>query len=70
MSTVAVRGTATEPIRISGRELAPWALFAGVVMLFLLYIVGCEQGATALVGGHYIHEFVHDARHLLAFPCH
>jgi hypothetical protein len=39
-------------------------------MLFLVYIVGCEQGATAIVGGHYIHEWVHDSRHLLGFPCH
>ena len=48
----------------------PWAVFAGVFLLFLLYIVGLEQGATSLVGGHYIHEFVHDGRHLLGFPCH
>ena len=39
-------------------------------MLFLLYIVGCEQGATAIVGGQYVHEWVHDSRHLLGFPCH
>ena len=39
-------------------------------MLFLFYVVGCEQGATSLIGGHYLHEWVHDARHLLGFPCH
>jgi cobalt transporter subunit CbtB len=32
--------------------------------------VGCEQGATSLIGGHMLHEWVHDARHLLGFPCH
>lgn len=58
------------PIRIPVRELLPWAVFAGVFLLFLLYIVGAEQGATSLVGGHWIHEFVHDGRHLLGFPCH
>ena len=58
------------PIRIPVRELLPWAAFAGVFLLFLLYIVGAEQGATSLVGGHWIHEFVHDGRHLLGFPCH
>ena len=40
------------------------------MMLFLLYIVGYEQGATALFGGEMLHEWVHDARHLLGFPCH
>jgi hypothetical protein len=61
---------APTPIAIPVREWLPWAVFVGVVLLFLLYIVGCEQGATSLVGGHYVHEFVHDARHLLGFPCH
>ncbi|HEX9505125.1 MAG TPA: CbtB-domain containing protein [Acidimicrobiia bacterium] len=58
------------PIAIPVREWLPWALFVGVMMLFLLYIVGLEQGATSLVGGHYVHEFLHDARHLVGFPCH
>jgi len=61
---------APAPIAIPVRELMPWAVFIGVMMLFLLYIVGTEQGATSLVGGHVVHEFVHDARHLLGFPCH
>ena len=59
-----------QPITIPVREWAPWAIFGGVVMLFLLYVVAWEQGATTLVGGHYLHEWTHDARHLLGFPCH
>jgi cobalt transporter subunit CbtB len=52
------------------RELLPWAVFAFVIGLFLLYFVGAEQGATALFSGEGVHEFVHDGRHLLGFPCH
>ncbi len=52
------------------RELAPWAIFGGLLMLLFIYFVGAEQGATALIQGHYVHELVHDARHLLGFPCH
>jgi cobalt transporter subunit CbtB len=52
------------------RELLPWAVFAFVIGLFLLYFVGAEQGATALFSGQGVHEFVHDGRHLLGFPCH
>ena len=38
--------------------------------LLMIYFVGAEQGATSMISGHYVHEFVHDARHLLGFPCH
>ena len=51
-------------------ELLPWAIFAGLLCLLALYFVGAEQGATALFSGTDIHEFVHDGRHLLGFPCH
>lgn len=52
------------------RELAPWLFFGGVIMLLLLYFVGAEQGATSIMSGTWVHEFVHDGRHLLGFPCH
>jgi hypothetical protein len=61
-------GLAPAPIPL--REVAPWALFAGVVLLVLLYLVGMDQGATSVISGEMLHEFVHDGRHLLAFPCH
>jgi hypothetical protein len=52
------------------RDLLPWAMFGGLLMLLAIYFVGAEQGATALIHGRYVHEFVHDGRHLLGFPCH
>jgi hypothetical protein len=52
------------------RELLPWVLFAGLLLVIVLYFVGVEQGALSIVGGHWVHEFLHDARHSLAFPCH
>jgi hypothetical protein len=52
------------------REVLPWALFGGLLMLLAIYFVGAEQGATALFHGAMVHEFVHDGRHLLGFPCH
>jgi hypothetical protein len=51
-------------------ELLPWALFGGLLMLLAIYFVGAEQGATALIHGRYVHEFVHDGRNLLGLPCH
>jgi hypothetical protein len=51
-------------------ELLPWAIFGGLLMLLAIYFVGAEQGATSMIHGRAIHEFVHDGRHLLGFPCH
>lgn len=65
-----VTSPTSPPIVISGRELVPWAVFIGSLALLLLYFVGAEGGATSLFGGRYVHEFVHDGRHLLGFPCH
>lgn len=55
--------TVTAPARLPIRAIAPWAAFFGVLMLVLLYFVGAEQGAS-------VHEWLHDGRHLLGFPCH
>lgn len=52
------------------RELLPWALFGGLLFLLIIYFVGAEQGATSLTPGRAVHEFLHDGRHLLGFPCH
>jgi cobalt transporter subunit CbtB len=58
------------PLRIPVREIVPWAVFAAVLGLVLLYFVGAEQGATSVFSGTWVHEFTHDGRHLLGFPCH
>jgi Probable cobalt transporter subunit (CbtB) len=71
--TQPMAGSIQQPVSlpvIPLRELFPWALFSGLLMLLLIYFVGAEQGATSLVRGSVIHEFVHDGRHLLGFPCH
>jgi Probable cobalt transporter subunit (CbtB) len=62
-------GEVIHPPAISLREVAPWALFA-MALLALVYFVGVDQGAASIVPGNLIHEFVHDGRHLLGFPCH
>jgi hypothetical protein len=68
MTTTTLPVTHTVPIPVG--EVLPWAIFAGLLLLIGLYFVGVEEGATAVFNGRYVHEFVHDARHLLGFPCH
>ena len=72
-ATHAVSPVGTTPValpKLSFRELAPWLFFGMLMLLMALYFVGAEQGATSIFSGMYVHEFVHDGRHLLGFPCH
>lgn len=68
--TDAVLDSTAMPLPLPIRELMPWAIFGGLLMLLTIYFVGAEEGATSLIPGMYVHEFVHDGRHLLGFPCH
>lgn len=61
---------AAVPTALPVKAILPWAFFFGLLMLVLLYFVGAEQGATAVFSGDGVHEWVHDGRHLLGFPCH
>ncbi len=71
MSQYAPTAAADLPtVSIPVRELAPWALFVALLAVVVLYFVGAEQGATSLLAGDAVHEWVHDGRHLLGFPCH
>ena len=48
-----------------------WMISAVIVSYLIYYIVGIDQGALSFLGSDtHIHEFVHDARHYLGFPCH
>jgi len=62
--------TETRPAPIPVSEIIPWGIFAGLIFLLAIYFVSAEQGATSLIPGMYVHELVHDGRHLLGFPCH
>jgi ABC-type spermidine/putrescine transport system permease subunit II len=63
------RGEVAYPPTVSVREAWPWLLF-GLAFLALFYLVGMDEGALSIVPGHTVHEWVHDGRHLLGFPCH
>jgi hypothetical protein len=54
-------------------SLAIAARLTAITMLALIayYFVGYDQGAVSVFGNDtHVHEFLHDARHLLGFPCH
>jgi hypothetical protein len=58
-------------VDLSAASAALWLAGTVFLALLVLYFVGVDQGATSLFGSDtHVHEFVHDARHLLGFPCH
>jgi hypothetical protein len=59
------------PIAIPLSGGAKWMISAVIVSYLLYYFVGIDQGGLSVFGADtHIHEFVHDARHYLGFPCH
>jgi hypothetical protein len=50
-------------------RLLTLALLSVGLMLLLAYLVGFDQGAVSQ-SGMYLHELMHDGRHLLGVPCH
>ncbi|APG16689.1 cobalt transporter [Kosakonia radicincitans] len=56
------------PIPLNAR--LPWIAFITLMVMLSVYFIGAEQGATAVFSGNQVHEYFHDARHLLGFPCH
>ncbi|WP_407939504.1 CbtB domain-containing protein [Nocardia terrae] len=50
---------------------AMWLIGTTVLALLAIYFIGFDQGAVSIFGSDmHVHEFVHDGRHLLGFPCH
>ena len=57
------------PPAVSFHGAWPWTIFA-FALLAGLYFVGLDEGAASVIPGRAVHEWVHDGRHLLGFPCH
>jgi Probable cobalt transporter subunit (CbtB) len=51
-------------------QIAPWAVFFGLLATLVIFFISADQGAISLPAGTAIHEWVHDGRHLLGYPCH
>lgn len=50
-------------------RLALLSLAIVLVAMLALYVVGFDQGAISRTG-MYMHELMHDGRHLMGLPCH
>jgi len=68
-----VPGAIAAPLEIPSiplARLAPWLLLAGLLSSLVVFFVSADQGAVSVFSGTALHEFVHDGRHLLGYPCH
>ena len=71
MTSPSVGRSRVGAVDLSGTKAALWLSLTTFMALAVLYFVGLDQGATSVFGHTtFLHELVHDARHLLGYPCH
>jgi hypothetical protein len=77
VTTISAPGSTPAPrVRISPDALSRGrvAVILGITVFLALaiyYFVGLDEGLTSVFGKTMVvHEWVHDARHFLGFPCH
>jgi hypothetical protein len=68
--SIGTAGSAT-PLVLAGHSAMAWLMGTTTVAMVVYYFLGVDQGMTSVFGNNVmVHEFVHDARHFLGFPCH
>ncbi|NJP46445.1 CbtB domain-containing protein [Actinacidiphila epipremni] len=71
MSSISTTRPAATPVVLPVTKAGLWLVGTAVLALIAYYFIGVDQGAVSVFGKDmHIHEFVHDARHFLGFPCH
>lgn len=64
-------GVIVSPEAISRGRVTAILSLTVLLALGMYYLVGVDEGMTSLFGKTMmIHEWVHDSRHFLGFPCH
>ncbi|MFT4082414.1 MAG: CbtB-domain containing protein [Nocardioides sp.] len=70
-SVAPVTSAITTPIVTAQAKTVALLLGTAVLALLVYYFIGVDEGALSVFGkSMVIHEFFHDARHFLGFPCH
>lgn len=46
-----------------------WVVFGGMLMFFLIYFVGVEEGVMLFVLSNYVYEYVYDVCYFFGFFC-
>ncbi|HJT03443.1 MAG TPA: CbtB-domain containing protein [Pseudonocardiaceae bacterium] len=71
MTSIPAPTTTPTPVVLPVSTAMLWLAATTFIALALYYFIGVDQGAVSVFGNDmHVHEFVHDARHVLGFPCH
>ena len=71
MSSISTSRPVSTPVVLPISKSIVWLVGTVLIALAVYYFVGVDQGAVSVFGNDtHVHEFVHDARHFLGFPCH
>jgi hypothetical protein len=71
VSDLSVPTSVSTPVVVPVSRAVMWLVGTAIVAFAIYYFVGVDQGAYSIFGKDlHLHEFVHDARHFLGFPCH
>jgi hypothetical protein len=70
-SSISTTRPVSTPVVLPVSKSIVWLVGTALIALAVYYFVGVDQGAVSVFGNDmHVHEFVHDARHFLGFPCH
>ncbi len=71
MSSLSAPTAIPTPVVVPVSRAVLWLAGTALIALAVYYFIGVDQGAYSVFGQDmHVHEFVHDARHFLGFPCH
>lgn len=71
MSTMSTPKGVSTPLVLPVSRSLFWLAGSVLLALAAYYFIGIDQGAVSIFGSDtHLHEFVHDGRHFLGFPCH
>ena len=70
-NTSAVISPISTPIVSAQAKTVALLLGTAILALLVYYFIGVDEGAMSVFGkSMVVHEFFHDGRHFLGFPCH
>jgi hypothetical protein len=71
VSSISTSRPVSTPVVLPVSKSIVWLVGTALIALAIYYFIGVDQGAVSVFGNDmHVHEFVHDARHFLGFPCH
>jgi hypothetical protein len=71
VSSISAPTAIATPVVVPATRALLWLVGTAILALGVYYFIGVDQGAVSVFGSDtHVHEFVHDARHFLGFPCH